>query len=436
MESARGQQSSARSAAYPKSYYADTAISAPLRPPLQASSEADVCVIGAGFTGLSAALHLAEAGYRVILLEGARVGWGASGRNGGQIHSGVRLGAGELIRRFGREDARRLFCLGEEAKSIVKSRIERHGIPCDYRSGLLVAAAKAKHLEGLARDVDHLTDDFDYQAVRLLDRAALEACLGTKAYFGGKFDADGGHLHPLNYALGLAEAALAAGASIHERTPALGLEEKAGGITVRTPAGDVRATFAALCCNGYIGGLERRLAGRIMPIDNYILATEPLGERRRAVIDGDFAVSDTKFVVSYFRPSADGRLLFGGGETYRGTAPEPLDAFVRKHMLRVFPQLASARIDYAWGGKLAITVDRMPDFGRIGRSLYYAHGFSGQGVTLTSLAGKLIAEAIAGDAERFDVFARIKRPPFPGGTLLRQPLLVLGMLYYSLLDHL
>ena len=432
--------------AHPDSYYAATAVGVTdypefagpefAGPELAGEVACDVCVVGGGFTGLSAALHLAERDYDVVLLEARRVGWGASGRNGGQLGSGQRRSQAELEKIVGPEDARRLWDLAEEAKAAVKARVRRHGIACDLKPGLLRVAYKPGDATALAKQAATLQERYHYPHIRAVSRAEVAAMLGTTIYHGGALDSDAGHLHPLNYALGLARAAEAAGARIFEGAPVTGIGNGPRP-SVATAAGRVWARYVVLACNGYLEGLERRIAGKIMPINNFVLATEPLGAARaRALIRDDVAVADTKFVVDYYRLSADKRLLFGGGETYRRGFPADLKGFVRKYMLRVYPQLAEARIDYAWGGTLAITLNRLPGFGRLGPGLFYAQGFSGHGVALTTLAGKLIAEAVAGSAERFDVFARLPQPGFPGGTLLRWPAMVAGMLYYALRDRL
>ncbi len=424
----------------PESYYTATALGTVDHPRLLGEVTCDVCVIGGGFTGLSAALHLAERGYGVVLLEARRIGWGASGRNGGQLGSGQRQSQSELERLVGAEQARALWDLAEEANATVKQRIRRHDIPCDLKSGALHVAYKPGDAAVLAAQAENLRARYDYPQIRAVPRDEVAAMLGTGIYHGGSLDSGAGHLHPLNYALGLARAALQAGVRIFEDSPVSRIENGAQSgaqVGATTAGGRVRAQYLVLACNGYLEGLEPRIAGKIMPINNYILATEPLGEARaRDIIRDDVAVSDTKFVIDYYRLSTDKRLLFGGGETYRRAFPADIKGFVRKYMLRVYPQLAEARIDYAWGGTLAITLNRLPSFGRLGLGLFYAQGFSGHGVALTSLAGKLIAEAVAGSAERFDVFARLPQPRFPGGTLLRWPGLVAGMLYYSLRDKL
>ncbi|MDX1402877.1 MAG: FAD-binding oxidoreductase, partial [Kiloniellales bacterium] len=318
----------------------------------------------------------------------------------------------------------------------VKALIDRHEIDCDWKEGHISAAWKARDVDYYRRYVETLRQECDYPHVDFLGVEKIREEIGSKAYHGGALDRKAAHLHPLNYSLGLARAAEAAGARLYEQSKVLGFSSGAPG-RVRTAEGEVTCRYVVLACNGYLGDLEPRVAKNIMPINNFIIATEPLGEdRARSLIRNDVAVSDSKYVVDYYRLSADRRLLFGGGETYGPKFPADIGNFVRKPMLRVFPQLADVKIDYAWGGTLAITMTRLPDVGRLEGDVYYAHGFSGQGVALTSLAGKLMAEAISGTAERFDVFSRIPTKPLPGGTLLRRPGLIAAMLYYSLLDKL
>lgn len=418
------------------SYYAASAIGMRAYPQLNATLDCDVCVIGAGYTGLSAALHLAERGFSVVLLEAKRIGWGASGRNGGQLGSGQRRDQWYLEKCLGREHARRLWELAEEAKASVKGRIAKHHIECDLTPGVLHVAHKRRLASELWAYADYLRDHYDYQFQKIVSADELRDMLASDRYYGGTLDSDAGHLHPLNYALGLARGALEAGVRLYEGSPVRDIIRQATPV-VRTANGAVHASFVVVACNGYLAGLVKPIRRFIMPINNYMLATEPLGEQgARALIRDNVAVADSKHVIDYYRLSADQRLLFGGGETYSMQFPADTKRFVRKYMLRVFPQLHSTRIDYAWGGTLAITLNRLPSFGRLQGDIYYAQGFSGHGVALTGLAGKLIAEAVAGTAERFDVFASIPTPRFPGGTLLRWPLLVLGMFYYSLRDRL
>jgi gamma-glutamylputrescine oxidase len=419
----------------PASYYAATALTRPLRPALEGRLSVDVAIIGGGFTGLSAALELAERGYKVALLEAATVGWGASGRNGGQVNSGYRKGPGELIALFGRDEARRLWALAEEAKQMIRDRVARHAIACDLKPGSLYAVLKDEERGEIEADLELLQTAFGYSQASIVDRAGMAARLGTGLYWAGLADQGAMHLHPLNYALGLAAAAEMAGARIYENSRATKIDPMGHGI--ETAQGRVSARFTLVACNAYLGGLVPALAPRILPISNYIIATEPLGQpRARELIRDDVAVCDSKFVVNYYRLSADHRLLFGGGEVYTRRDPRDIKRFVRPHMLRVYPQLADVRIDYGWGGRLAVTMSRLPNVGRLEGDLFYAQGFSGQGVALTGIAGRVIAEAIAGMAERFDIMARIPHRAFPGGPLLRHPAQILGMLWYAMRDRL
>jgi gamma-glutamylputrescine oxidase len=422
-----------RDGAYPASWYAATAAELPPFPALAGEEAADVCVVGGGYTGLSAALHLAEAGMRVVLLEAQRVGWGASGRNGGQVGSGQRRDQEWIEARFGRERARALWEMAEEAKALLRDLVARHGIGCDLRPGVVSAASRAGEVGELHAGVERLARDYGYGPLEALDRAGIEAMVGTRAYHGGVLDRGAAHLHPLNYALGLARAAAAAGVRIFERSRATSVAPG----EVQTGAGRVRAPFVVVAGNGYLGDLVPQVAARVMPINNFIVATAPLGEARaRRVIRDDVAVADTRFVVNYFRLSADGRLLFGGGESYGYRFPRDIAGVVRPRMLAVFPDLADVAIEHAWGGTLAITANRMPAFQRLGPGVFSAAGYSGHGVALATLAGKLIAEAAAGTAGRFDLLASLPQPRFPGGAALRWPLLVLAMSWYAMRDRL
>ncbi|MCB1754415.1 MAG: FAD-binding oxidoreductase [Gammaproteobacteria bacterium] len=421
---------------YPDSWYAATANTLPAFPTLDETVDCDVCVVGGGYTGLSTALHLAERGYEVVLLEAQKIGWGASGRNGGQLGSGQRVEQDDLESRHGRETARRLWDLAEESKSTVRELIARHAIDCDYKPGILHASHKPALADAEMRYAEKLQTEYGYQQIRPVSREEMRDMIETDAYFGGSIDTGAGHLHPLNFALGLGGAAQKAGVRIFEHSPVLKLREQ-GKACLVTERGRVRPRFTVLACNGYLGRIEPRLASRIMPINNFILATEPLDEAlARRIIRDDVAVADSKFVINYYRLSEDRRLLFGGGENYSPNFPKDLHRFVRKYMLKIYPQLSGTRIDYAWGGTLAITLNRMPHIGRLDGDIYYAQGFSGHGVGMATLSGKLIAEAVAGSAERFDVFARLPSHSFPGGRWLRYPAQVAGMLYYSLRDRL
>ena len=421
---------------YPDSYYAATAKPIAPFPEAQEPLRCDVCVIGGGFTGLSTALHLAERGLDVVLLEAHRMGWGASGRNGGQVGSGQRLGQDKLESWLGKEDATALWQIAEDAKDLVRTLILRHGIACDFKPGILHADHRQRFVKDSHDYAALLRDRYGYDQIRSLGRDEVRAMLGTTAYYGGTLDMGAGHLHPLNFALGLADAARRAGARLFEKAQVLGIEEGTPS-RVRLGQADVEAEFVVLACNGYLDDLEPRVARRVMPINNFIIATEPLSEEiARNLIRDDVAVADSRFVINYYRLSADRRLLFGGGETYSYTFPADIKAFVRPYMLKIYPQLAEAKIDYGWGGTLAITAYRLPYFARLGLKYISVGGYSGHGVALSTMAGRIVADAIGGTAERMDLLSRLPVRPFPGGAHLRWPLLVLAMSYYALRDKL
>ena len=418
------------------SYYAATANDLRERPAFEGERRADVCVIGGGFTGVSTALHLAERGYDVMLLEAERLGWGASGRNGGHVGIGQRRDPEQLERMYDRPLARELWNLGLEACNLVKELVATHRIACDLKHGILHVAARPGHAAYLREQCERLQTRFDYSPARFVDRDETRRMVGSERFHAGALEVEAAHLHPLNYLLGLAAAAERAGARLyeHSRVTGLDLSEPA---TVRTAGGTVTADYVVMGCNAYLGTLNREMAARIMPINNFVLATGPLSDTlARELIRDDVAVQDTLFVINYWKLSGDNRLLFGGGENYGRRFPRDMKTFVRKYMLRIYPQLADTRIDYAWGGTLAITMNRMPSFGRLAGNVFYAQGYSGHGVPTATLAGKLMSEAIAGTAERFDLMAGLPTRAFPGGMLLRWPGLVLGMLYYSLRDKL
>ena len=423
-----------RAGEYPPSYYAATATPFAPLPALQGEVQADVCIVGGGYTGLSAALHLAQKGYSVVLLEAHRTGFGASGRNGGQLGSGQRQDQQWLEAEVGRIAAHRLWSLAQEAKALVKSLIRDHAMPVTFRPGVATACWHESELRDTLYAADRLERGYGYAHLKRLDRKAMGQLIGSRAFKGGVLDMDAGHLHPLNYALGLATAAMAAGAQLFERSEVTAIEPGPRPL-VRTAGGQVRCGQVILACNGYLGGLSRQVAARVMPINNFILATEPLGNRAAEILAEPVAVADTRFVVNYWRLSEDNRLLFGGGETYGYRFPDILRV-VKKPMLQIYPQLAGTKIDYAWGGTLAITMNRMPCFARPAENVLSASGYSGHGVAMATMAGKVLAETVAGHAERFDLLAQIPQRAFPGGAMLRSPLLVLAMTWYSLRDRL
>lgn len=421
---------------YPDSYYHATQNRQLDLAPLDGGRRADVCIIGGGYSGLSSAIHLARRGFNVVLLEARKMGWGASGRNGGQLCSGQRKDQMWLSEKIGADDARRMWQLAEDAKKLAKTLIRESDIQCDLKPGIAHADHKAAYMDESKEYVDFLHEQYDYSEIEYLDQPTMAELVGSDGYHGGTLDRGAGHLHPLNYALGLADVAIRAGATLHELTPVTGYTEGSPN-RVQTDRGVIEADHIVLACNGYLGKLEPRMAGKIMPINNFVIATAPLSAAQLEEINPrDVAIADSRFVVNYFRLSADKRLLFGGGENYSSNFPSDIASFVRKPMLEVYPQLHDMRIDYAWGGTLAVTLNRMPHFGRLGKSLYFAQGYSGQGVALATLAGKLIADALAGEAEQFDLFGKIPTRSFPGGDLLRWPGLVLGMSYYALRDRL
>ena len=422
---------------HPNSYYAATAQLQPAQAPLGANAvEADVCIIGAGFTGLSAALHLSRAGRSVVVLESQHIGWGASGRNGGQLYGGQRQDVDWLEARLGPVEARRLWELGEAAKQLVRQLITDLKIDCDLTPGIAAVAHKRRYVAYYHALADKLVSRYGRRTIEKLDAEQVRDLLGTDAYYGGYIDWDAAHLHPLNLALGVARSCIEAGVRIYEGTRAVNFADD-NGVTVHTAAqGIVTSEHLILAANGHLGNLAPKLAGRIMPINNFIIATEPLDEATANEINPRrIAAGDSRFVINYFRMSNDRRLLFGGGENYRSGFPRDIAAFVKPYMLKIYPRLEGTRIDYAWGGTLAITLNRMPHFGRLSPHVYFAHGYSGQGVALAHLAGLLLAEAIGGEAHRFEAFAALPTRQFPGGRWLRWPGMVLGMLYFAMRDR-
>ena len=419
-----------RAGQYPASFYAATAQALPPFPPARGALRCDVCVVGGGYTGLSAALHLAQRGYDVVLLEAQRIGFGASGRNGGQVGTGQRVEQDALEAMVGREDARKLWNLSLASVGLVRDLIAAHDMNCGWRDGIIHADHRARFVPETHAYVQKLRDDYSYQHLRPLGREELRGMVASDTYHGGAIDMGGGHLDPLRFALGLGRAAVEAGVRIFEGARVDGISDK-----VTTGEAEVSADHIVLACNGYLGDLSGEVAAKIMPINNFIVATEPLDDPE-ALIAGHHAVADSKFVVNYFRMSDDHRLLFGGGESYGYRFPADIAAKVRKPMLEIFPQLRDVRIDHAWGGTLAITMNRMPHFARIAGNVLSVGGYSGHGVAMATLGGKLAAEAIAGQAESFDLMARIPTRRFPGGSALRSPLLVLAMTWFALRDRL
>jgi gamma-glutamylputrescine oxidase len=422
------------------SYYEATVSRPASTPALADKVSCDVCVVGGGYAGLSAALELAERGYSVVLLEAQRIGWGASGRNGGQAIVGFGS-AGEcaIEKQFPREDAIRAWDVTVDGLALLRERIARYGIDCDYQSGYMTLSVREKKTRKLEKWARHVMQVYRYP-LQVIGPDEISRWVASERFHAGIYDANSGHLHPLKYCLGLAEAAKRAGVVMHENSPVFVVERGARPI-VKTAQGEVACSFVILAGNVYLGEygdeIAPELTDSIIPVGTYMIATQSLGlARADALMPHRAAVSDNNFVLDYFRLSRDHRLLFGGGDSYSAVTPAGLVERIRRRMLDVFPMLADVNIDYSWGGFVDLTFNQAPNFGRLGHNIYYLHGFSGHGLALTGMAGKLAAEAIAGQAERFDLFARIRHLPFPGSHLLRTPALVLGMWYYRLRDRL
>jgi len=420
------------------SYYEASVMRPPPAPPLVGRITADVCVVGGGYTGLSAALELAERGYSVALLEARQVGWGASGRNGGQALVGFGFAGQEAIEvQLSAADARCAWDMSVEALHLLRTRIDKHAIECDYVPGHLTLAVNARKAWVLEAWVNRVGHAYSYP-LQSIGAAEVGNWIASKRFHSGVFDPQSGHLHPLKYCLGLAAAARAAAVQIFENSAAIQIE-RGDKPVVKTAAGEVACRFVVLAGNVYLGEFGKRVAPelmpRIMPVGTYIITTEPMDKARAdALIRQRAAAFDTNLILDYFRLTADHRLLFGGGESYSTMTPSNLMGRMRQRMLAVFPQLADLPVPYVWGGFVDLTMNQAPDFGRLGSNIYYLQGFSGHGLVLAGMAGKLVAETIAGQAERFDLLSRIKHHPFPGGALLRMPALVLGMFYYRLRD--
>ena len=419
---------------YPQSYYAFSANPAPQRPPLQGESETDVCVVGAGYTGLSTALFLAEHGFKVIVLEAARVGFGASGRNGGQIVNSYSRDIDVIEHSTNAPAARLIGEMAFEGGRIIRERIQRYGIQCDLKNGGVFAAFTAKqmsHLEAQKR----LWERYGHTQLELLDRQSIRQVVASDNYIGGMLDRSGGHIHPLNLALGEADAVESLGGVIHEQSPVLRIERGANPV-VHTDQGRVRAKFVVVAGNAYLGNLLPELAAKSMPCGSQVIATEPLGEElANSLLPQDYCVEDCNYLLDYFRLSADRRLIYGGGVVYGARDPADIEGIIRPKMLNTFPQLKNVKIDFAWTGNFLLTLSRLPQVGRLGDNIYYSQGCSGHGVTYTHLAGKVLAEALRGQAERFDAFAGLRHYPFPGGRLFRVPFTALGAWYYQLRDQ-
>jgi gamma-glutamylputrescine oxidase len=418
------------------SYYAASANPAPEREKLVGSIDADICIIGAGYSGLSTALHLLERGYNCTILEGAKVGWGASGRNGGQVVNGLNASLETIQRRYGEKYASFVGGLVQEGGQIIRDRIKKYDIKCDYKEKNIFAAFTPKQMSELEAK-KQLWKKFGMDDHEMLDKASISSHVGTDAYIGGMIDHTGGHLHPLNLALGEAAAIESLGGKIYEQTRVVTTKKENDHHLVITEQGQVRAKIVVFCGNAYLGEASQKLKPRVMPVSTQILATEPLpDELANRLLPTDICVEDVRYILDYYRLSADKRLLFGGGTVYGGTDPADIVGKLRPNMLKIFPYLKDVKIDYAWSGNFALSFSRVPQLGRLEDNVYFAHGYSGHGVTGSHLFGRILAEAIDGDLSRFDVFSSVPWIPFPGGRLLRVPYSTLGSWYYGLKDRL
>jgi len=415
------------------SWYAATAQPLEEFPAAKGTLKFDVAIIGAGYSGLSSALHLSEMGYKVCVLDAHRVGWGASGRNGGQVGSGQRIGQDELESMVGFDRAKQAFDIGVKAADLVRDLIRQHKIDCAYKDGSIEALHRKRYNKEAREYVGMMHEKYGYTSMRYLTPEEMNVKVGSPDYSAGALDTKCGHLHPLDYVRGLAGAAIRAGAEIFEMSRVTTVESG----KVKTEQAEISASNIILACNGYLGSLDKNVADRVMPINNFIIATEPLSDDmcKSLIRDGE-CVYDSRFVVNYFRISQDNRMLFGGGENYSYKFPSDIIKTVRKPMLQVFPQLKNVKIDYAWGGTLAITYKRLPHFEFRKDGIINISGYSGSGVHMATMAGKIVAEAVNGQMAKFDIMSQLPTPKFPGGAALRWPLLPLAMTWYALRDRL
>lgn len=421
--------------AYPQSYYAASANSVPQRPALQGEVDTDVCIIGAGYTGLSTALFLLENGFKVSIVEAAKVGFGASGRNGGQIVNSYSRDIDVIERTVGPKQAQLLGQMAFEGGRIIRERIAKYDIQCDLKDGGVFAALTSKQM-GHLESQKKLWERYGHTQLELMDAKRIREVVATENYVGGMLDMSGGHIHPLNLALGEAAAVESLGGVIYEQSPATRIERGANPV-VHTPEGRIKAKFVVVAGNAYLGNLVPELASKSMPCGTQVITTEPLSDEVAAsLLPQDYCVEDCNYLLDYYRLTGDKRLIYGGGVVYGARDPANIEEIIRPKMLKTFPQLKNVKIDFAWTGNFLLTLSRLPQVGRIGDNIYYSQGCSGHGVTYTHLAGKVLAEALRGQAERFDAFAGLPHYPFPGGRMFQVPFSALGAWYYTLRDKL
>ncbi|MBP1853573.1 NAD(P)/FAD-dependent oxidoreductase [Rhizobium halophytocola] len=426
---------SATNPGHAPSYYAFSANDKRVRDPLVGDHEADVCVIGAGFTGISAALQLSENGYKVIVVEGERIGYGASGRNGGQIVNGYSRDLEVIARRYGPDRAAALGKMSLEGAAIIRERVAKYGIECDLVDGGFFAAFTDKQIREMA-EVKANWEKHGHSGLDMVSKGEVGRYVKTDRYAGGMIDRLGGHIHPLNLVLGEAAAAESLGARIFETSRVTDVEMGAAPV-VRTATGSVKAKYVLVCGNAYMGAMLPQITDKMMPVSSQVMATEPLDAGLiESLLPANYCVEDANYVLDYYRRTADNRLLYGGGIGYGGQDPANLTGVIRPNMLKTFPQLADTKIDFAWSGNFALTLTRIPHMGKLADNVFFSHGDSGHGVTTTHLLGKILGEAVAGHAGRFDVWSSLQAYPFPGGKTFRVPLTMLGAWWYGLRDKL
>lgn len=421
--------------AHTTSYYAASANRQSLRPELIGAHEVDICIVGAGYSGLSTGLHLAEKGYRVAIIEGARIGWGASGRNGGQIVNGLNASLQTIERRYNKDTATFVASLVMEGGDIIRERVATYGIDCDLKATNLFTAYTDAHMRELEERLA-LWQSYGITTQEMISKDKIRDYVGTDAYAGGMIDHAGGHMHPLNLALGEADAFETQGGTIYEMSFVTHVDYEAPRPVVKTAKGQITCNKVVLCGNAYLGHVVKKLTPRVMPVSTQVMATEPLSEDVAArLLPTDTCVEDIRYILDYFRLSADKRLLFGGGTVYGGSDPRDIEGKLRKNLKKVFPELANVKVDYAWSGNFALSFSRVPQLGRLNDNTYFAHGYSGHGVTGSHTFGRILSEAIDGDMTRFDVFENVPWLPFPGGRMFRVPYSVMGSWYYMFKDR-
>ncbi len=405
---------------------------------LTSNIDAEICIIGGGLTGISSAINLSKKGYSVILCEARKIGWGASGRNGGQLGIGMRKDQFTIEKKLGLRHAKELWSLGLEAVEDVKNLIKENEIDCHLVNGVMSTACFEKDIDEYKFEIEHMSKNYDYEGYRFFNKEKIREEINSKMYLAGLLNSGSYHLNPLKLTIGLAKVAQKNNVKIFENTPIEKIREEGDRVQVISKKGLIRANQVVVACNGYLDSILGSKKNKFMPINNYVVATEPLGEKRaREIIKNNYAVCDTRFIIDYYRFSEDWRMVFGGGETFTSNFVKNATSFVSKRMVKVFPQLQKVKIDYSWGGTLAITVNRLPHFGTLmNNKVSYAFGYSGHGLALSVLAGKLIAENIHGHHERFKFFSDINHMSIPFGSIFRRPIYSSAILYYKIRDYL